>query len=472
MKHIPALIFCILATSPCSSAFAGEVAPLFSESNPAFWKWAPTPPMGWNSYDVYGITVTESEVLENARYIKQYLLSHGWNYVVVDARWYDPAVVYSDMDITRLRKGAALTADAYGRLLPAPAKFPSAADGKGFKSLADQLHAMGLKFGVHMMKGIPRQAVERAVKIEGSNFTAADAGNTRSVCSWCPDMYGVNPNEAGQAWYDSVFRLAAAWGLDFVKVDDVGGNYPEIEMVRKAIDRYGRPIVLSISAGAPAPKRGAREEKIPTLANMWRISGDFWDDWPKLDAQFELVHNWRDAAGPGHWPDADMIPFGHIGIRNWTSNTPNPCERWTRFTEDEQRLLMSLWALAPSPLMLGMNLPDNDAKTLALLTNDEVIAVNQDPLGEPAERIASYYKTGGEIWIRKLANGSRVVGLFNRGNAPADLIFRFNEAGVTGKWRARDLWQEKDKGVVQDEFTENLAPHSARLIRLDPVSKK
>jgi hypothetical protein len=279
-------------------------------------------------------------------------------------------------------------------------------------------------------------------------------------------MYGVNPNEAGQAWYDSVFRLAAAWGLDFVKVDDVGGNYPEIEMVRKAIDRYGRPIVLSISAGAPAPKRGAREEKIPTLANMWRISGDFWDDWPKLDAQFELVHNWRDAAGPGHWPDADMIPFGHIGIRNWTSNTPNPCERWTRFTEDEQRLLMSLWALAPSPLMLGMNLPDNDAKTLALLTNDEVIAVNQDPLGEPAERIASYYKTGGEIWIRKLANGSRVVGLFNRGDSEAKITVDWSAVGLSGKQSVRDLWQHRDLGSFDKQLVLPVPKHGAVLLRV------
>jgi hypothetical protein len=446
-------------------------APSGSPGTPAFWKYALTPPMGWNSYDAFGDSVTESEVLENARYIQEHLLSHGWKYVVVDFRWYDPEITYSDMDLTRLRKGAALAADAYGRLLPAPKKFPSAADGTGFKHLADQLHSMGLKFGIHMMRGIPRQAVDRAVKIQGSTFTAADAGNPKSTCGWCPDMYGVNANEAGQAWYDSVFRLAAEWGLDFVKVDDAAGNYPEIAMVRKAIDRCGRPIVLSISAGAPEPRGSARDERIVTLANMWRISGDFWDEWRKLDAQFELVYRWRGAAGPGHWPDADMIPFGHIGIRNWTPNTPNPCERWTRFTEDEQRLLMSLWALAPSPLMLGMNLPDNDAKTLALLTNDEVIAVDQDPLGESAERIVTYYRTGGEIWIRGLANGSRVAGLFNRGDAPTELTFRFNEAGLSGKWRARDLWKRKDKGVVQDQFTENIAPHSALLIKLEPVSK-
>ena len=437
---------------------------------PVFWNYALTPPMGWNSYDAFGDSVTEGEVLDNARYLKEHLLAHGWQYVVIDFRWYDSEITYSDADLTRLRTGATLAADANGRLLPAPKKFPSAAGGTGFKPLADQLHAMGLKFGVHMMRGIPRQAVSGAVKIEGSDFTAAEAGNPKDTCGWCPDMYGVSANAAGQAWYDSVFRLAAQWGLDFVKVDNAGGNYPEIQMIRRAIDHCGRPIVLSISAAGPEPRGNARDEKIVGLANLWRISGDFWDEWRKLDAQFELIYRWSEAAGPGHWPDPDMIPFGHIGIRNDTPNTPNPGERWTRFTEDEQRLLVSLWALTSSPLMLGMNLPDNDEKTLALLTNDEVLAVDQDALGSPAQRIVRYFKTGGEIWIRKLADGSRVVGLFNRGDAPTDLIFRFDEAGVAGKWRARDLWQRKDAGVLQDQFTRHLAPHSASLIKLSPVS--
>ena len=174
---------------------------------------------------------------------------------------------------------------------------------------------------------------------------------------------------------------------------------------------------------------------------MWRISGDFWDEWSKLNHQFDLLARWQGVGGPGHWPDADMIPFGHIGIRNWTPNAPDPRERWTRFTKDEQITLMSLWALAPSPMMLGMNLPDNDAWTLSLLTNDKVMAVNQDTLGSPARRVTQ--KNGTEIWVKELKNGSKAIGLFNRSPATAEVALNWQEAGLAGKQKLRDLWNDR-----------------------------
>ncbi|MEO7934387.1 MAG: glycoside hydrolase family 27 protein [Chthoniobacterales bacterium] len=420
---------------------------------------ASTPPMGWNSYDAFGGSVTEAEVLANAGSMKQHLLAHGWNHVVIDFRWYDSVSSFDDHNLNKERAGAKLFADVFGRMLPATNRFPSAVDGKGFKPLADQIHSMGLKFGFHMMRGIPRQAVSARTPIEGSNFTAADAGDEKNTCGWCPDMFGVRDNEAGQAWYDSCARLWASWGLDFVKVDDLSSPYrtPEIEMIRKAIDKCGRPIVFSTSAGPTDTKQAAHVSK---FANMWRISGDFWDRWKDLDHQFDLLAAWQDVGGPGHWPDADMIPFGHIGIKCTIAGP----DRQTRYTPDEQRTLMSLWSLAPSPLMLGANLPDLDEPTLALLTNDEVLAVNQDRLGAKAKRVVQ--RNGTEVWVKTLENGDKAVGLFNRGDAAADVEVLWSEASLAGSRKVRDLWAHKDLGSFSDKFTVTVPPHGAVTLRV------
>lgn len=455
----------ILSALFFSTSLAATAQAAAPGAGPEYWKWAPTPPMGWNSYDAWGTSVDESEVLANARYMHEHLLAHGWQYIVIDARWYDTVSSYDDRDFNRDRSGARLFADAYGRLLPATNRFPSAVDGKGFKPLADQIHAMGLKFGFHMMRGIPRQAVKAATPIKGSNFSAADAADTNSICGWCPDMFGVRENAAGQAWYDSCARLWAVWGVDFIKVDDLSRPYhaSEIEMIRKALDRCGRPIVFSTSPGPTDPKAAAHISK---QANMWRISGDFWDQWGDtyrsgLNHQFDLLAQWQGVGGPGHWPDADMIPFGHIGIKCTIAGP----DRQTRFTHDEQRTLMSLWSLAPSPLMLGANLPDLDAWTLSLLTNDEVLAVDQDPLGSPARRVMQ--KNGTEIWVKKLQDGSKAIGLFNRSDAAQDVGLNWSDAGLAGKQILRDLWLHKNLGKFDKQFAARVPSHGAVLLRAD-----
>lgn len=419
--------------------------------------------MGWNSYDAWGSSVNEDQVLANATYMRDHLLQFGWKYVVIDARWYDSVSPYDDRSFTKERAGAKLFADQYGRLLPAPNRFPSAAGGAGFKPLADKLHAMGLKFGFHMMRGIPRQAVNAAAPIEGSVYTAADAGDKQSRCSWCPDMWGVQDNAAGQAWYDAMFRLYASWGLDFIKVDDLSSPYhgPEIAMIRKAIDKCGRPIVFSTSAG---PTDIARAGDISRLANMWRISGDFWDRWKDLDHAFDLLAKWQGVAGPGHFPDADMIPIGHIGIKCTIAGK----DRQTRFTHDEQITLMSLWCLAPSPLMLGNNLPDTDAWTLGLLTNKDAIAIDQDPLVKPARKIAS--SGGGEVWVRDL-DGGKAVGLFNRGDQPAAITLNWQDAGLTGSYDIWDVWGNRDLGVENKSYEAHVPAHGAVLLLLKPAEK-
>jgi hypothetical protein len=346
--------------------------------------------------------------------------------------------------------------------MPAVNRFPSAADGAGFKPLADKLHGMGLKFGLHLFRGIPRNAVKDKMPIEGSTFTAADAGNPdpKSGVGWCPDFFGMKNNEAAQAWYDSMYRLLASWGVDYVKVDDLtnSGYYrEEIEMIRKAIDRCGRPIVFSGSAGLEQVKNGPHAMN---HLNLWRISGDFWDRWDKLDKQFDLFAQWDEFTGPGHFADGDMIPFGHLCIRSFTVDR----EHWTHFTRDEQVTLMSLWCLGSSPLMLGLNLPDNDAFTESLITNDEVLAVDQDPLCAKARRVSA--AQGLEVWTKELASGSRAVGLFNRSGSTATVTLPWTDAGLAGKQTVRDLWQRKDLGEFADPMSLPVQAHSAVLLML------
>ena len=414
--------------------------------------------MGWNSYDAWGTSVTEEEVLANARYMRKHLRSHGWTYIVIDARWYDAVSPTDDRAFNRERTGARLFADHQGRLLPATNRFPSAVDGKGFRPLADEIHAMGLKFGLHMMRGIPRQSVKAATPVQGRGFTAADAANTNSICGWCPDMYGARNNEAGQAWYDSCARLWASWGVDFVKVDDLSNPYSahEIEMIRKAIDSCGRPIVFSTSPGPTSPARAAH---VSRQANLWRISGDFWDRWTDLNRAFDLLGKWQGVGGPGHWPDADMLPLGHIGAKCTIAGK----ERQTRFTKDEQVMLMSLWALAPSPLMLGNNLPDTDEWTLSLLTNDEVLAVNQDLPGSPARRVMQ--TQGTEIWVKELKDGSKAVGLFNRSAEAQAVTLDWKDAGLAGRQTLRDLWSHQTLGTFKTNYSCRVPAHGAILLR-------
>ena len=455
---------------PAGAAVPASSAP--AEGTIAFHSFAPTPPMGWNSYDAFGDSVTEDEVMANARYVKEKLLPHGWNYIVVDFRWYDPEPTGDDHALNQKRTGAKLASDAFGRMVPAENRFPSSAGGKGFKPLADKLHEMGLKFGFHYMRGIPRQSVNNKTPIEGSTFTAADAGDPRNTCGWCPDMYGVRNNEAGQSWYDAMFKLYASWGFDYIKVDDFSNPYrqPEIEMVRKAIDKCGRAIVLSTSAG-PTPVN--RADHVKTHANLWRISGDFWDTWTKLNQQFDLMAQWHDVAGPGHFPDADMIPFGHLCIRSKAGGD----DRMTRYTHDEQTTLISFWCLAPSPLMLGGDLPDNTDWDLGLITNDEVLAIDQDPLARPAARVSQKGTPGGrgtqstqiETWVRELKDGSRAVGLFNRSEQAAEIPLQWEDAKLTGQWTARDLWQHKDLGAFNNQLAMKVPAHGSVLLKLKPI---
>lgn len=300
--------------------------------------------------------MTEEEVLGNAEYIANHLKKYGWEYIVVDIQWYEPTA-----NSSAYNPFAPLCMDEYGRLLPATNRFPSAKNGAGFKPLSDAIHDLGLKFGIHIMRGIPRQAVYENSPVLGSTKTAREIAHINSICPWNTDMYGVDPTKEGaQSYYNSLFELYAQWGVDFVKVDDIAASrlydthLEEIKMIQRAIHACGRPMVLSLSPG-PAPIKYAHHFK--TNANMWRITDDFWDDWSLLYQMFERCEVWEKHIGTGHWPDCDMLPLGHIGIRS--VDGPGG-DRWTRFTKDEQLTMMNLWAISRSPLMFGGELRDND----------------------------------------------------------------------------------------------------------------
>lgn len=353
--------------------------------------------MGWNSWDCFATTVTEKQVREHADFMAAELAPFGWQYIVVDIQWYEPGAKGF-----AYREGAPLTLDEFGRLLPAPNRFPSSAGGAGFGPLAAYVHARGLKFGLHLMRGIPRLAVAKDLPILGTSARASQIADRTRVCAWNPDMFGVDMSKPGaQEYYDSVFEQFAAWGVDYVKLDDMSRPYhdnePEIEAVRRAIDRTGRALVLSFSPGETALSAA---EHVKRHANLWRISDDFWDNWHALVEQFARTARWAPHCDFGHWPDADMLPFGVLDCGR----------RSSRFTPDEQRTVMTLWSIARSPLMHGGDLTKTDAETLALLTNREVLAVNQ----HSSENHQLFSRDGQIAWLARVPDSQdRYLALFN-----------------------------------------------------------
>lgn len=423
-------------------------------------QFAVTPPLGWNSWDCYGAAVREEEVRGNAEYMAEHLKPYGWEYVVVDIQWYEPGA-----ESSVYRPYVPLEMDEYSRLIPAANRFPSAAGGKGFKPLADYVHSLGLKFGIHIMRGIPRQAVHADTPLLGTAATARSIAKTwdGAICKWNTDMYGVDPaKEGAQEYYNSLFDLYASWGVDYVKVDDIaasllyGIQMDEIKLIRNAIDQCGRPMVLSLSPG-PAPLEYA--EELIGQANMWRMTDDYWDIWRLLYAMFERCEKWAPYVGEGHWPDCDMLPLGHLGIRSVDGGAS---DRWTRFTKDEQVTMMTLWSIFRSPLMFGGEMRDNDEWTLSLLTNEEVLAVLRD--GRDARQL--FREEDRIVWTSREAGGSGMfVALFNASESEQTVTVDAARLGLRELASVRDLWAHKDLGPAE-ELSFTLAPHASKLLKV------
>ncbi|MBC7687078.1 MAG: glycoside hydrolase family 27 protein [Aquabacterium sp.] len=426
---------------------------------------AQTPPMGWNSYNCFGSAVHEDEVKANADYVATNLKQHGWQYVVVDFLWsYDnPAgsKIGNPFQL-RLQDGSYvpwLTMDAWGRLMPQPTKFPSAFGGRGFKPLSDYVHSLGLKFGIHVMRGIPRQAVWAKATVMGTNGITADmVADTSSMCPWMNHMYGLNMSKPGaQEYLNSILKLYASWEVDFIKVDDLSRPYSngEVEGYQKAIESCGRPVVLSLSPGETPVAQAAHATK---YSKMWRMADDFWDNWEMILHMFNYAKSWEGTSGHGHWPDCDMIQIGKLSKRG-----PVGPERFSRFTEDELYTHMNFWCLYRSPLMLGGNLPENRELELKLFTNDEVLAVNQQ--GEKPRQL--YKKEGSMVWVSQVS-GSKdyYVGLFNISDTAKSVAVDFASLKLKGRIKVRDLWKKADLGEFKKGYAQKINKHGSVLLRI------
>lgn len=419
--------------------------------------------MGWNNWDSYGEAVTEADIRANARVMAQRLKRFGWRYIVVDMGWY-----VENHSAESHGGKPEFSIDKFGRYTPAVGSFPSAKNSQGFKPLADYVHSLGLKFGIHILRGIPRIAVDQNLPIADSRYHASDAADTSDTCPWNSFNYGVNPSSpAAQAYYDSLLQLYASWGVDFLKVDCIA-SHPykgaDIRMLSEAIRKTGHPIVLSLSPG-PAPlDKAADFEK---YANMWRISDDVWDLWHSSTAfpqgpgnQFARAADWAKYSGAGHWPDADMLPLGQL--------KPTPGwgpPRATRLTHDEQRTLITLWSIFRSPLIMGGNLALLDDWTASLLTNPEVIAVDQ----HSRDNRAIVNTSAAAVWIARPDTGNGFyLALFNLQQTPQQLSYSWKDLGLLRqRYKLRDLWRRENLGSAA-AVSVKLAPHAAALFRADP----
>lgn len=427
---------------------------------------APTPPMGWNSWDAYGLTIDEADFKANTTVLAG-IAKYGWKYSVVDEGWY-----MANTEGKTLEDKKYLW-DQNGLLIPVPSRFPSSVNDAGFKPMADFVHSQGLKFGIHIVRGIPKQVVEANLPIAGSSFHSQDAADKTSPCPWDEGNWGVQDNAAGQAYYDSMLALYAKWGLDYIKVDCIS-DHPyrptEIRQIALAIQKTGRPIVLSLSPGPTSLKVA---DEVAQYAQMWRITDDHWDVWSNqhipgrgefpfsVKDEFDRIAQWNPHVKPGAWPDADMLPWGYLG--------PHPGlgkARDSRETHDEERTELNLWAISRSPLILGANLTKLDDFTRSLITNKAVLSMNQNlTSSQPVDvsKLAGFENA--RVW-RGMAADAQYVALFNLGDQPLALKAGWDQLGIAGvKHNARDLWADKEfKSIKQVEIT--LPAHGSTVFQI------
>ena len=422
-------------------------------------KFALTPPMGWNSYDYYDTSVNEEQVRANARYMADNLKKYGWEYIVVDIEWYayDAGSQRERYQYIPFWK---VEIDEYSRLLPCVQRFPSAEGGKGFGPLTDYVHSLGLKFGIHIMRGIPREAAHAHMKILGTGATANDIADPSNICEWNPDMYGIRPEaEGAQEYYDSLMALYAEWGVDFIKCDDIcrmemPTAKKEIEMLYEAIQKCGRAIVLSLS---PGPAKIEEAWHYENYANMWRITDDFWDDWKHLLPMFWRCELWQNHVSEGCFPDCDMLALGKLGMGFGD-------ERECNFTREEQVTMMTLWCIFRSPMMIGTELTKMDEWTKSLLTNAGVLRL----LGHSRGARQIERDEGHVIWCSMdTEEQAGYLAVFNLEDCESDVAIPWDRVeyyGICGR-QGRELWSGEDMDLSGKD-TVTVPRHGAKLIKI------
>ncbi|KAJ9554494.1 hypothetical protein OSB04_018539 [Centaurea solstitialis] len=364
---------------------------------------ASLPPRGWNSYDSFCWTVSEDEFLQNAQLLSQKLHAHGYEYAVVDYLWYRKLVPGAYVDSLGYD-----VIDEWGRVIPDPGRWPSSKGGKGFTEVAKKVHDMGLKFGFHIMRGISTQAVNANTPIldittgkayveSGKVWHAKDIGIKERACAWMTNGFmSVDTSlGAGRAFLRSLHHQYAEWNVDFVKHDCVFGDdldLNEIKTVSEILKGLDRPIVYSLSPGTSVTPAMAKQ--VAPLVNMYRVTGDDWDNWGDVAAHFDVSRDFAAASMVGSqgllgssWPDLDMLPLGWLTDPG-SNEGPH---RMSRLSLDEQKTQMTLWSMARSPLMFGGDMRKLDDATYGLLTNPILLEINSFSSNNK-EAISLYYK--------------------------------------------------------------------------------
>jgi alpha-galactosidase len=391
-----------------------------------------TPPMGWNSWNCWAGSVDQEKMLRSARALAASgLAEHGWVYVNIDDSWQG-------------KRAGPLHA------IQPNARFPD------IKALCDEIHALGLKAGIYSTPWTTSYAC-----YVGGSSNNPDGSWSRPVISKEEKRRIVNKNIMPWAigryhFMDADAKQWAQWGFDYLKYDWNPIEPPDVEEMSLALRYCGRDIVYSLSNSAPFEHAA----DYARLANCWRTSGDIRDTWASMTHNGFNEDPWMPYADPGHWNDPDMLVVGQVG---W--GHPHA----SRLTPDEQYTHISLWCLLSAPLLLGCDMEKLDPFTIGLLTNDEVLALDQDELGEQATRVAE--RGSIDTYAKPLADGSWAVGLFNRGETPIVATVAWSELGLSGSRAVRDLWRQRDVGVFPQRFSAEVAPHGVALIQLTPPAK-
>jgi alpha-galactosidase len=441
-----------MKTTPVSfPVLLGLVALLMSEGLLAQTRiptFAPTPPLGFNSFDSYLVYLSEDKARDLIDVMAEKYLPFGYDYFVIDAGWAQDVELYPGSMYPKRKLGVSM--DEFGLVEPCKMYFPS-----GIKALADRCHQKGLKFGVWIIRGIPREAVKRNLPIKGTSYFARDIADTSSICSWSADNYGVDMSKPGaQEYYNALINKLAGWGVDFIKLDDVVPNPREIVAVARAIEQGGHRITYSLS---PGDVYQAADLPHFQRANMLRITGDVWDNSASIEKGFVAWEKFQGTAKPGFWPDLDMIPFGRLTVVA-TPDIPGvaslPADRRARqsmFTPTQMRTFIAQRALAASPLIIGGDLLTMDDFSYCLLTNREMLACNQN--GVSGANIYRAHQV--DIWKTsdKSDPGKGWIGIFNRGQTAQTLTFTKQQLGFVAYVESYKLTGARQSFLLTDVWT-------------------
>lgn len=423
----------------------------------------PAPPLGWNSWTNHGWKISEKAILENAFVMAVKLKASGYRYIVLDGGWHDNP-----------EQGDSAVTDQYGKIT-SKERFPH-----GIAYLADTIHSLGLKFGIHIMRGVSRTGYKNNIPVFGTPYRVRDITDTSSLCSWSDDNYGIDMAKPGaQEYYDSFIAQLVSWGVDFIKIDDVTEHPAEILAVKAAIKKTGKRVVLSLS---PGDNSMIKNIEAFNAADMVRITPDIWDNQAGINQAFYSWKRWSGVTGRNFWADMDMIPFGHLGLCN-----PNPDyliagnntegkeqgkERMSAFSLNQKYTFITLRAMSASPFFMGGDLPTSDSLSFAIITNKEMLACNQN--GVMGKLISE--KDSLEVW--ETGNKKNVnkgwIAVFNRSNTEKQIrltpfYFNFKEP-----FSLYNIWQKKWLGILTDNSPLKLTvkPGAVIFCRYNKIKQK